>query len=407
MNSSDQYICAFRGRRDNYQVPLALQEAKRLRLFITDAYAPAWIEKYSVIGSQRLTEKMLSRREASLDDQNVRCLWGTTVLERFRHLAGYPRVETYALLDRNYSLAAAAQARKTRANLFLYSPYAWEAFSASYGHTPNKILFQYHPHWAVEASVLEKDAREFSDLHPSIGAGGAESIASIKSDARARSDDSWKLADHVACASQFTRATLLEAGAKNERISVVPYGVTLPRESDEVERDQVFHVLFVGSGIQRKGLHHLLLAWERARLPAGSVLTLVCRILEPAFVSLIACARNVRLMREVTYAQLAHLYSSATLFAMPSLIEGFGQVYLEALSYGLPVLGTRNTCVPDLGGEIDGVYCNNAGDLDALIDTLERLSKILPGKRDVNRRARLCAAQFSWARFRAGIRSLL
>jgi glycosyltransferase involved in cell wall biosynthesis len=215
------------------------------------------------------------------------------------------------------------------------------------------------------------------------------------------------LADHVVCASQFTRATLLEAGANNGRISVIPYGVTLPTESDEVERDQIFHVLFVGSGIQRKGLHHLLLAWRRARLPAGSVLTLVCRILEPAFAPMIASTPSVRLMREVTYAQLARLYRSATLFAMPSLVEGFGQVYLEALSYGLPVLGTRHTCVPDLGDEVDGVYCHTVGDLDALIDALERLSKILPGKRDMNRQARLCAARFSWERFRSNIGSLI
>jgi glycosyltransferase involved in cell wall biosynthesis len=122
---------------------------------------------------------------------------------------------------------------------------------------------------------------------------------------------------------------------------------------------------------------------------------------------MIAGARGVRLMSEVTYAQLARLYSSATLFAMPSLIEGFGQVYLEALSYGLPVLGTRHTCVPDLGEEVDGVYCHNVGDLDGLTDTLERLSKLLPRNRDVNRRARLCAARFSWERFRTSIRALL
>ena len=31
-----------------------------------------------------------------------------------------------------------------------------------------------------------------------------------------------------------------------------------------------FEALFVGSGGQRKGLHHLCLAWRRAKLPAGS-----------------------------------------------------------------------------------------------------------------------------------------
>ena len=35
------YVCAFRGRRDNYQVPLTLAEAGQLDRFITDAYVPA------------------------------------------------------------------------------------------------------------------------------------------------------------------------------------------------------------------------------------------------------------------------------------------------------------------------------------------------------------------------------
>ena len=62
---------------------------------------------------------------------------------------------------------------------------------------------------------------------------------------------------------------------------------------------------------------------------------------------------------------------------MPSLIEGFGQVYLEALSFGLPVLGTRNTCLPDLGDEGDGIFCVDPGNIEELTSTLERLSELL------------------------------
>ena len=46
---------------------------------------------------------------------------------------------------------------------------------------------------------------------------------------------------------------------------------------------------------------------------------------------------------------------------MPSLVEGFGQVYLEALAEGTPILGTKNTALPDLGGEEDGVFLATAG----------------------------------------------
>jgi len=39
----EQYVCAFRGRRDSYQAPLALAEGGLLDQFITDAYALPWV----------------------------------------------------------------------------------------------------------------------------------------------------------------------------------------------------------------------------------------------------------------------------------------------------------------------------------------------------------------------------
>jgi glycosyltransferase involved in cell wall biosynthesis len=200
---------------------------------------------------------------------------------------------------------------------------------------------------------------------------------------------------------------LLAAGAKESQISVVPYGVDLPEERARTTRDDRFHVLFVGSGLQRKGLHHLLLAWQRARLPLDSVLTLVCRVIEPALLPMIGMARGVELIRGAGRTQLERLYGSATLFAMPSLIEGFGQVYLEALSFGLPVLGTRNTCLPDLGDEKAGIFCVDPGDIEQLTFTLERLSQVLPEAMDLSDHTRQCAARFSWGKFRSGIAGIL
>ena len=49
---------------------------------------------------------------------------------------------------------------------------------------------------------------------------------------------------------------------------------------------------------------------------------------------------------------------------MPSLVEGFGQVYLEALAQGCPVLGTANTCLPDLGGEADAIFLVTPGNVE-------------------------------------------
>jgi glycosyltransferase involved in cell wall biosynthesis len=92
---------------------------------------------------------------------------------------------------------------------------------------------------------------------------------------------------------------------------------------------------------------------------------------------------------------------------MPSLIEGFGQVFLEALSYGCPILGTFNTCLPDLGGEEDGIFLTEVGNLDQLTYQLEYLAEKLPTNPKLRQKALSCAERFSWQNFRDKLCSVL
>jgi glycosyltransferase involved in cell wall biosynthesis len=88
---------------------------------------------------------------------------------------------------------------------------------------------------------------------------------------------------------------------------------------------------------------------------------------------------NVHLTHGVGANHLQELFKSSSLFAMPSLVEGFGQVYLEALAHGYPVLGTPNTGLPDLCGDNDVIWQVEPGQIDQLVSALESLSHRLPG----------------------------
>ena len=228
----------------------------------------------------------------------------------------------------------------------MYSPYAWEAFNAKYRHDPRRVLFQYHPHPELESRILATDGAH----HPGIGESfsGSRTVA-IPEELARRERDSWRYADLILCASSFTRQSLLEAGADEARCCIVPYGIDVPEMVEAPRCLGPFECVFVGSGGQRKGLHHLVHAWTRARLPAGSRLRVVCRVIDKGIEDLVRAAPGVELIRGVSQHRLDALYAESTLFVMPSLVEGFGQVYLEALAQGCPVLGTENTCLPDLG----------------------------------------------------------
>jgi len=399
-----KFVCAFRGRRDSYQVPVALAEAGLLDQFITDAYAMPWVKTLAKLGHQSVRAKVNFRFEPGLPAELVRCLWGTTLVEHLRHRLGCAPTMTFNKLDRHFSRAAARRAARNETDLFLYSPYAWEAFTARYHHTPRKILFQYHPHPQLESRILAEDRARY----PKVGEPSPRATAPQWPEKfLQRERDCWKYADLIFCASSFTKRSLIEAGCDERRCCIVPYGVQPPTNIEAETPAESFHAVFVGSDGRRKGLHHLLLGWQKASLPASSRLTVVCRLIDRGIEQLIAATPGVELRRGVAEAELGRLYSRSSLFVMPSLVEGFGQVYLEALAHGCPVLGTPNTCLPDLGTETDGVFLVSPGNVDELTGQLESLARFLVGNRTVRAAARACAAKFTWPSFREALRQRL
>lgn len=401
MTTVARFVCAFRGARDGYQAAIALAEGDLLDTLITDAYAtPAAMRQPWLPAGLRAR---LARRHAEgLPPERVHALWGTTILEHTRHALGFSPRRTWLKLDQRFGEAAAEQARRSRANLLMYSPYAWEAFTASYPHTPKRILFQYHPHPDLEARIISDDRRHFPGFGESFSDGDA---AGPPEHHLRRERDCWRHADAIICSSAFTRRSLIEAGCDERLCHVVPYGVDLPPEQP-ASFDGPFEALFVGSAGQRKGLHHLLLAWQRASLPEGSRLTIVCRVIDRGIQALASTIPGVRLKTGVDTQERDALYLRSHVMVMPSLVEGFGQVYLEALSRGCAVLGTPNSALPELGGQADGVFLVTPGDVAQLTGRLEELSAMLPTQPGARAAARATAARFPWTAFRRRVREV-
>jgi len=400
MSELRRFVCAFRGRRDSYQVPVALAEANRLDRFITDAYATPAIRSASRFVSSSTLDRIAERFDPAIPDARVDCLWGTAMGEGLSRLAGRSPKRIWAQADPLYSRAAAAQAKRTRSDLLLYSSYAWEAFTDSYPHQPTRILFQYHPHVATESRWLQRDAAAF----PDVGESYAEQDPTALPEHHARRErDCWQHADRIICSSTFTKQSLIAAGCPADRCVVVPYGADVPAVRPGAPPTG-FHALFVGAGGRRKGLHHLLEAWRQARLPHDSSLTLVCRSLDQSAERLAGSVPRVRLIRDASQQELQSLYASSSVFVMPSLVEGFGLVYIEALAHGCPVVGTSNTCLPDLGGEDQGVFLTPVGDPPALARLLERLADLLPATPSLRSAARDTALALPWSAFRRRLR---
>jgi glycosyltransferase involved in cell wall biosynthesis len=136
-------------------------------------------------------------------------------------------------------------------------------------------------------------------------------------------------------------------------------------------------------------------------MPAHASLTLVCRDFDPPMRPLVERAGPaVKHLPGVGADELAALYARSHLLVLPSLVEGFGYVCLEALTRGCPVAGTRHTSVADLGGEKDGLFLVAPGDPEGLAAFLKQASSRVEDLLALRDAARRCAQRFTWKRFR-------
>jgi glycosyltransferase involved in cell wall biosynthesis len=95
----------------------------------------------------------------------------------------------------------------------------------------------------------------------------------------------------------------------------------------------------------------------------------------------------------VADADLPALYAAATVFAYPSLYEGFGIPPLEAMACGTPVVASTAGALPEVLG--DAALLVDPYDEDALAAALQAAAE---DRGDLRRRGLLRAARYTWPR---------
>jgi len=96
----------------------------------------------------------------------------------------------------------------------------------------------------------------------------------------------------------------------------------------------------------------------------------------------------------VAEEDLPTMYSAASVFAFPSLYEGFGLPPLEAMACGTPVVVSKSSSLPEVVGEA-GLQVDPQAP-DELAAALELLLLDEPLRADLRRRGLERAATFTW-----------
>lgn len=189
--------------------------------------------------------------------------------------------------------------------------------------------------------------------------------------------------------SQATRSAVERlAGTGKPSVLAPPGGdrLGLGPEADAVRaragQPGPLRVVFVGSLIARKGLHVLLAAL--AALPAETwsleVIGDVKR--DPGYaarirrqIARLGLQASVSLRGAADDQDVAEAFRRSHVLAVPSAYEGFGIVYLEAMTFGLPVLASTAGGASEVVTEGESGYLIPPGDVTALTKRLEALSR--------------------------------
>lgn len=206
-------------------------------------------------------------------------------------------------------------------------------------------------------------------------------------------------AELIICVSEFT-ASQVEGllGVERGRLRVVHHGTTMGPLPQAGERQPL--ILHVGAIQIRKNLTRLIGAFEESA-PAPWRLVLAG--------SDGYGAEHIRARIEASPARdridtpgwvpaedLEGLYRRASIFAFPSLDEGFGIPVLEAMARGVPVIASNRPALMEACGK--AAVLVDPLDQESLADGLRRLVVNQPLREHLIAGGRHHAAQFSWER---------
>lgn len=215
----------------------------------------------------------------------------------------------------------------------------------------------------------------------------------------AQAKDAAARSDIAICVSQFTASQVEDLlKVPRERIRVIHHGVRPPdpkRILAPEGRDPM--VLFVGAIQKRKNVAALVRAFARVPEPWRLVLAggkgYGWEEVEIAIAESPARDR-IQSLGYCDELTLHDLYSKASVFAFPSLDEGFGMPILEAMAWGVPVISSNRSSMPGVAG--DAALLINPSRQNELEAALLHLVSDLTARQQLAVRGRERVHAFRW-----------
>lgn len=175
------------------------------------------------------------------------------------------------------------------------------------------------------------------------------------------------------------------------------------QNSDEPVNEQKYaqkNILFVGVNWERKGGPLLAAAFKN-----------VLNVHQDATLTIVGCSPdldlpNCTIVGRIPLEKVAYYYKNASIFCLPTNIEPFGIVFLEAITYKLPIIGTNIGAIPDMVSDGETGYLIEPNDQTLLEQKLIELLDSPVKCSDFGKKGyTLNKKKYSWDSVGAAIRS--
>ncbi|HUE04879.1 MAG TPA: glycosyltransferase family 1 protein, partial [Bryobacteraceae bacterium] len=243
--------------------------------------------------------------------------------------------------------------------------------------------------------------RAVTTFHDLFVMTGEYSTPEFRARFAAQARDAAARSDRIIAVSNFTARQVTEVlGIDPSLVRVVHHGVGSAvgtPAGDVLPREKI--ILHVGAIQHRKNIARLVDAFERVDRDWQLVLAGAAGYGAAEIAGRIGAAHSRERILSLGYVpqpELARWYARATIFAFPSLDEGFGMPVLEAMASGTPVIASNRSAIPEVAGE--AAWLVNPEDTEELASALVSLTRDPELRAELSARGRSRAKQFTWAK---------
>lgn len=384
------------GNANSYHAARAFAEENWLQQFQTGILKNSTTSRFLHLLPADLKQRALNRNYASIPEakQHSHLLWEalSRLGKRLKPKGLTRRINWYDVLFWGHDFQVAASLASNQDAVYAYEDAARRTFAAAKKKSITTLYELPLGYYRGVADEINRARRERAHLQPEIyvETGWKQS----------RKDEELRLADVVVvpCAWALDSLRLSNAGDAKPIIKV-PYGTP----ADEIVARTAppggqFTILFAGHIGLRKGVPHLIEAWEKLQLK-NSRLWLAGSLNLPKDY-LRDHAASFEYLGAIPRVELLQRMQQADLFVFPSLAEGFGLVIGEAMASGVPVLTTVNTGGAELIEDGQEGWCVAAHAVEPLTERIEWAYQHREALALMGKGARRKAEQWTWTDYR-------